>query len=57
MEVKAFNVMKFFFFFQEAALKTFHISDDPKNYYVSEASEFGKSRHIITCRVSARPVA
>lgn len=24
----------------EAALKTFHISDDPKNYYVSEASEF-----------------
>ncbi|XP_046350974.1 diacylglycerol kinase theta-like isoform X3 [Haliotis rufescens] len=23
----------------EAALKTFHISDDPKNYYVSEASE------------------
>lgn len=26
----------------EAALKTFHISDDPKNYYVSEASEFGE---------------
>ncbi|XP_063407865.1 diacylglycerol kinase theta-like isoform X4 [Mytilus galloprovincialis] len=25
----------------EAALKTFHISDDPKNYYVSEASEYG----------------
>ncbi|WAR17399.1 DGKQ-like protein, partial [Mya arenaria] len=25
----------------EAALKTFHISDDPKNYYVAEASEFG----------------
>ncbi|XP_052250225.1 diacylglycerol kinase theta-like isoform X4 [Dreissena polymorpha] len=24
----------------EAALKTFHISDDPKNYYVAEASEF-----------------
>ncbi|BFZ21453.1 hypothetical protein BsWGS_24491 [Bradybaena similaris] len=23
----------------EAALKTFHISDDPKNYYVTEASE------------------
>ncbi|KAH3712803.1 diacylglycerol kinase theta-like isoform X2 [Dreissena polymorpha] len=26
----------------EAALKTFHISDDPKNYYVAEASEFGE---------------
>ena len=28
---------------QEAALKTFHISDDPKNYYVTEASEIGKT--------------
>uniref|UniRef100_A0A0L8GK21 Diacylglycerol kinase n=1 Tax=Octopus bimaculoides TaxID=37653 RepID=A0A0L8GK21_OCTBM len=26
----------------EAALKTFHISDDPKNYYVTEASEYGE---------------
>lgn len=27
---------------QEAALKTFHISDDPKNYYVAEAWEMGE---------------
>ncbi|KAJ8321813.1 hypothetical protein KUTeg_000284 [Tegillarca granosa] len=26
----------------EAALKTFHISDDPKNYYVAEAWEMGE---------------
>ncbi|XP_041361075.1 diacylglycerol kinase theta-like [Gigantopelta aegis] len=26
----------------EAALKTFHISDDPKNYYVAEASDGGE---------------
>ncbi|KAL3888417.1 hypothetical protein ACJMK2_000785 [Sinanodonta woodiana] len=28
----------------EAALKTFHISDDPNNYYVAEASEFEGQR-------------
>ena len=28
--------------FQEAALKTFHISDDPKNYYLTETTEKGK---------------
>lgn len=35
-------IICFLLFFQEAALKTFHISDDPKNYYVAEASEYGK---------------
>ena len=27
---------------QEAALRTFHISDDPKAYYITEATEKGK---------------
>ena len=36
-------------FLQEAALKTFHISDDPNNYYVSEASEFGMYIYSKTC--------
>ena len=31
-----------FFLSQEAALKTFHISDDPKNYYVTEICETGE---------------
>lgn len=40
---KSIHAVQFgFFFFQEQALKTFHISDDPKNYYVAEASEFGR---------------
>ena len=32
---------------QEAALKTFHISDDPKNYYVTEVSDHSKGKFII----------
>ena len=35
-------------YLQEQALKTFHISDDPKNYYVAEASEFGKSHGLLS---------
>lgn len=29
------------FLLQEAALKTFHISDDPNNFSISEATESG----------------
>ena len=37
-------------FSQEAALKTFHISDDPKNYYVTEICESGR-RSLLSCHL------
>ena len=39
-------------FSQEAALKTFHISDDPKNYYVTEICESGR-RSLLSCHLDA----
>ncbi|KAL8607776.1 hypothetical protein ACOMHN_039449 [Nucella lapillus] len=42
----------------EAALKTFHISDDPKNYYITEICDSGKNLlegALKSCHVSEDP--
>ncbi len=38
-----FTIWNLFLFFQEAALRTYHISDDPANYHLAEVTDKGGS--------------